>query len=226
MDRAACILSWSMSQKKPNKRRRTVTDDEKTLWEVFTRDVKPLRKKRHKAGDDVVASDDDIHTSDTAITLPDNLGEKLEQSEQSRAARNLPSARHADRGPKIKKQNLSELKPGVTDGIDRSTANKFQKGKMSIDGRIDLHGMTQEVAHNALNAFIEDSWRAGKRCVLVITGKGSRADEYGRTGLLRERTPQWLSAPNLRNRILAIHQAQIQHGGAGAFYVLLKRRRP
>ena len=226
MDRAACILSWSMSQKKPNQRRRTVTDDEKTLWEVFTRDVKPLRKKRRKAGDDVVASDDDIHTSDTAITLPDNLGEKLEQSEQSRAARNLPSARHADRGPKIKKQNLSELKPGVTDGIDRSTANKFQKGKMSIDGRIDLHGMTQEVAHNALNAFIEDSWRAGKRCVLVITGKGSRADEYGRTGLLRERTPQWLSAPNLRNRILAIHQAQIQHGGAGAFYVLLKRRRP
>ena len=48
MDRATCILSWSMSQKKPNKRRRTVTDDEKTLWEVFTRDVKPLRKKKRK----------------------------------------------------------------------------------------------------------------------------------------------------------------------------------
>lgn len=225
MDRANCISFWWMKNKRPNKRRRTVSDEEKTLWEVFTRDVKPLRKKR-KGHDDDMAASDDIHTSDTAITLPDNLGEKLEQSEQSRAARNLPSARNADRGPQIKKQKLGDLKPGVTDGIDRSTANKFQKGKMSIDGRIDLHGMTQDVAHNALNAFIEDSWRAGKRCVLVITGKGSRADEYGRTGLLRERTPQWLSAPRLRNRILAINQAQIQHGGAGAFYVLLKRRRP
>ncbi|MHC8491489.1 Smr/MutS family protein [Thalassospira sp. SM2505] len=215
-----------MTQKKTNKRRRTVSDAEKTLWEVFTRDVKPLRTKRRKGDDAMCAPDDDIHTSDTAIQLPDNLAENLERSEENRAARNLPSARNADRGPQIKKQTLADLKPGVTDGIDRSTANKFQKGKMTIDGRIDLHGMTQDVAHNALNAFIEESWQAGKRCVLVITGKGSRADEYGRTGLLRQRTPQWLSAPRLRNRILAINQAQIQHGGAGAFYVLLKRRRP
>jgi DNA-nicking Smr family endonuclease len=226
MDRADCKSFWWMTQKKTNKRRRTVSDEEKTLWEVFTRDIKPLRSKRRKGGDAVFAPDDDIHTSDTAIPLPDNLAENLERSEENRAARNLPSARNADRGPQVKKQTLADLKPGVTDGIDRSTANKFQKGKMIIDGRIDLHGMTQDVAHNALNAFIEESWRAGKRCVLVITGKGSRADEYGRTGLLRQRTPQWLSAPRLRNRILAINQAQIQHGGAGAFYVLLKRRRP
>lgn len=215
-----------MTQKKTNKRRRTVSDEEKTLWEVFTRDVKPLRKKKRKGDDALFSPDDDIPTSDTAIPLPDNLADNLEKSEQNRAARNLPSARNADRGPQAKAKSLAELKPGVTDGIDRSTANKFQKGKMQIDGRIDLHGMTQDVAHNALNAFIEESWRAGKRCVLVITGKGSRADEYGRTGLLRQRTPQWLSAPRLRNRILAINQAQIQHGGAGAFYVLLKRRRP
>lgn len=215
-----------MTQKKTNKRRRIVSDEEKTLWEVFTRDVKPLRKKKRNGGDALFSPDDDIPTSDTAIPLPDNLADNLEKSEQNRAARNLPSARNADRGPQAKAKSLAELKPGVTDGIDRSTANKFQKGKMQIDGRIDLHGMTQDVAHNALNAFIEESWRAGKRCVLVITGKGSRADEYGRTGLLRQRTPQWLSAPRLRNRILAINQAQIQHGGAGAFYVLLKRRRP
>lgn len=226
MDRAGCISSWWMTQKKTNKRRRTVSDEEKTLWEVFTRDVKPLRSKKRKGDDALFSPDDDIHTSDTAIPLPDNLVDDLEKSEQNRAARNLPSARNADRGPEAKAKSLAELKPGVTDGIDRSTANKFQKGKMQIDGRIDLHGMTQDVAHHALNAFIEESWRAGKRCVLVITGKGSRADEYGRTGLLRQRTPQWLSAPRLRNRILAINQAQIQHGGAGAFYVLLKRRRP
>ncbi|MCC9621204.1 Smr/MutS family protein [Thalassospira sp. MA62] len=214
-----------MTQKKPHKKRRTVTEDEKTLWEVFTRDVKPLRSKRRKGDDAMFLSDDDLPASDTAIPLPDDLSGSLEKSEENRANRNLPSARNADRGPQIKNRNLGDLTPGVTDGVDRSTAKKFQKGKMQIDGRIDLHGMTQEVAHHALNAFIEESWRAGKRCVLVITGKGSRADEYGRTGLLRQRTPQWLNAPRLRSRILAIHQAQIQHGGAGAMYVLLKRRR-
>lgn len=224
-----------MTQKKTPKRRRAVNDEEKALWEVFTRDVTPLRNKKRKSVDArFVPEDDDTHTSDTAVSVPgdmfddlsDMLAENVQKSEENRAARNLPSARNADRGPQIKNRNLEDLKPGVTAGIDRSTANKFQKGKMSIDGRIDLHGMTQEVAHNALNSFIEDSWRAGKRCVLVITGKGSRPDEYGRTGLLRARTPQWLSAPRLRTRILAIHQAQIQHGGSGAFYVLLKRRRP
>ena len=97
-----------MTSKRPNKIRRTITEDEKTLWEVFTRDVKPLRNKKHKGSDDdMAASDDEIHTSDTAITLPDNLGDKLEQSEQSRAARNLPSARHADRGPQIKNRALA-----------------------------------------------------------------------------------------------------------------------
>lgn len=227
MVRADCISFWWMTQKKTNKRHRTVNEDEKTLWEVFTRDVKPLRRKKRKGGDAVfVPEDEETHSSDTAISWPDKLSENIEQSEQNRAARNLPSARNADRGPQIKNRALDDLKPGITHGIDRSTANKFQKGKMQIDGRIDLHGMTQEVAHNALNSFIEESWRAGKRCVLVITGKGSRPDEYGRTGLLRQRTPQWLSAPRLRTRILAINQAQIQHGGSGAFYVLLKRRRP
>lgn len=215
-----------MTQKRTHKRRRAVSDEEKTLWEVFTRDVKPLRSKKRKGEAVFVPEDEGTHSSDTAIEAPDNLSEKLQKSEEVRAARNLPSARNADRGPQVKQRNLGELRPGVTDGIDRSTANRFQKGKMKIDGRIDLHGMTQDVAHHALNAFIEDSWQAGRRCVLVITGKGSRADEYGRTGLLRQRTPQWLSAPRLRTRILAIHQAQIQHGGAGAFYVLLKRRRP
>ncbi|AJD54105.1 DNA-nicking Smr family endonuclease [Thalassospira sp. MBR-102] len=215
-----------MTQKKTHKRRRSVSDEEKALWEIFTRDVKPLRSKQRKGSDAVFELDDDHPKSDTAMPLPDDLQGEINKAEEVRAARNLPSARNADRGPQIKNRALAELEPGVTDNIDKSTAKKFQKGQMSIDGRIDLHGMTQDVAHHALNAFIEDSWRAGKRCVLVITGKGSRADEYGRTGLLRQRTPQWLSAPRLRTRILAISEARIQHGGSGAFYVLLKRRRP
>lgn len=213
------------------KRRRTVSDAERALWEAFTRDVVPLRARRADRFDadlddfDFSETSGEQHNSDTALPLPDNLASEIAKSEENRTARNLPSARNADRHPAIRNPQSAELQAGNTDGIDRRTAQKFQKGKMSIDGRIDLHGMTQDVAHHALNAFIEDAWRAGKRCVLVITGKGSRADEYGRTGLLRQRTPQWLSAPRLRAKVLAISQARIEHGGAGAYYVLLKRRR-
>ncbi|MDP2699248.1 Smr/MutS family protein [Thalassospira sp.] len=228
-----------MTRNHKPKKHRSVSDSEKALWEAFTHDVKPLRsrKKERKGatisgllGDVANGPDNGGEDGDTALSQPgfptQPLREAMAKSEENRATRNLPSARDADRGPQIKNPQTTELKPGVTAGIDGSTARKFQKGQMTIDGRIDLHGMTQEVAHHALDAFINDCWYAGKRCVLVITGKGSRADEYGRTGLLRSRTPQWLSAPHLRPRILAISQASIQHGGAGAYYVLLKRRRP
>ncbi|AUG54667.1 Smr/MutS family protein [Thalassospira marina] len=221
-----------MTDRKNHRRRRNVTESEKALWDAFTRDVMPLRARRKGLRDEfdnaleeelaMVASQ---NSSDTAIPPTASLGDEIARSEANRLARNLPSARDANRTPAPKNPGLQDIKTGNTAGIDRSTADRFKKGRMPIEGRIDLHGMTQEVAHHALNAFIEKAWRNDKRCVLVITGKGSRADEYGRTGLLRQRLPQWLSAPRLRPHILAVTQAQIGHGGAGAFYVLLKRRR-
>jgi DNA-nicking Smr family endonuclease len=93
---------------------------------------------------------------------------------------------------------------------------------MRIDGRIDLHGLHQAEAHRELAHFIADSFAAGRRLVLVITGKG--AGEGGR-GVLRAAAPRWLNEAPLREKILAVREARPQHGGAGALYVLLKRRR-
>lgn len=68
--------------------------------------------------------------------------------------------------------------------------------------------------------FIERAESAGKRCLLVITGKGLASG-----GILRDQVPRWLNqAPN-RSRVLAFDYARPQHGGSGALYVLLKRRR-
>ncbi|OSQ40394.1 Smr/MutS family protein [Thalassospira mesophila] len=229
-----------MTDRKNHKKRRSVTESEKALWQAFTHDVTPLRARRKGLSDEdasafeeALGTDASFSGGETALpptaslsaSATSSLGDEISRSEATRLARNLPSARDAARKPVAKAKGLEELQTGKTAGIDKSTADKFKKGRMAIEGRIDLHGMTQEVAHHALNSFIEMAWRNDKRCVLVITGKGSRADEYGRTGLLRQRLPQWLSAPRLRPHILAVTQAQISHGGAGAFYVLLKRRR-
>ena len=82
-------------------------------------------------------------------------------------------------------------------------------------------------AERALAAFLTRSQERGHRCVLVITGKGGerRTDDFERTGVLRRMVPHWLNrAPN-RARVLAFDEARAQHGGAGALYVLLKRKR-
>lgn len=117
---------------------------------------------------------------------------------------------------------LPPLAADASPGLDRRTAERLRRGALAIDGRLDLHGMTQEEAHRALDAFLARAAQAGKRCVLVITGKGGRS--LG-DGVLRAAVPRWLNeAPN-RGRLLAFAPAQPQHGGAGALYLLLKRRR-
>lgn len=114
-----------------------------------------------------------------------------------------------------------ELRHGHTAGIDRRTADRMKRGEMDIDGRIDLHGLTQEAAHVALNGFIARSYALGRRCLLVITGKGLREG----TGVLRAAVPRWLNERPLRGAILAFSHARPQDGGEGALYVLLKRQR-
>ena len=107
-------------------------------------------------------------------------------------------------------------------GIDRATAERLKRGLLAIDARLDLHGMTQAEAHRALSAFIAASREGGRRCVLVITGRG--LGQSG-PGVLKSSVPRWLEEPQLRRQILAIAPAQPHHGGAGATYLLLRRRR-
>jgi|SRR4029077_10316484 len=107
-------------------------------------------------------------------------------------------------------------------GIDRANAERLKRGLHPIEARIDLHGKTQAEAHHALVAFIRSSSEAGRRCVLVITGRGLGP---GGPGVLKTAVPQWLEEIELRRQILAIAPAQPRDGGSGALYLLLRRRR-
>jgi DNA-nicking Smr family endonuclease len=97
-------------------------------------------------------------------------------------------------------------------GIDRANAERLKRGLHRIEARLDLHGMTQAEAHGALSAFITASCATGRRCVLVITGRG--LSQSG-PGVLKGSLPRWLEEPELRQHILAIAPAQPQHGGLG-----------
>ncbi|MEM7211778.1 MAG: Smr/MutS family protein [Pseudomonadota bacterium] len=115
-------------------------------------------------------------------------------------------------------------------GLDRRTSDRLRKGEREPDARIDLHGMTAERAHRACLRFLADALVQGARVVLVITGKGGRRSDSDnafapRRGVLKESLPKWLRSSPLGHSIVGIYEASRKHGGSGAFYIYLKRRR-
>jgi DNA-nicking Smr family endonuclease len=107
--------------------------------------------------------------------------------------------------------------------LDKPTLEKLAKGRTPIEGRVDLHGMTQDEAYSLLYSFLHRAHAGGVRYVLVITGKGSSS---GGDGVLRRSVPAWLSTPAFRPLVSSHDHAARHHGGSGALYVRLRRTRP
>ena len=139
-------------------------------------------------------------------------------------------------GPKEIQQSSTRLIPAIADEVaaapvqmNRKSFGQLKRGKMRPEAKIDLHGMTLDRAHPALSRFILSAHAQGKRLVLVVTGKGKDRDNGGpipvRYGILRNQVPQWLSVPPLSPFVLQVTQAHVRHGGGGAYYVYLRRKR-
>lgn len=114
--------------------------------------------------------------------------------------------------------------------MDARAFGRLKRGKLAPEARIDLHGMTADRAHGALRGFIMDAHARGLRLVLVITGKGRGSDDGmplspARRGILRNAVPAWLGQPPLNMMVLQIAPAHQRHGGGGAYYVYLRKRR-
>lgn len=101
--------------------------------------------------------------------------------------------------------------------LDDATTRKIARGRTSIDGKIDLHGMTQQEAYEHLFRFIDASFAMSRRTVLVITGKGVRSE-----GVLKQAVPRWLNQPVFSAKVIGCNEAHVSHGGSGALYVRLR----
>jgi DNA-nicking Smr family endonuclease len=175
------------------------------VWRAVVKDVTPLKRRA---------------PTPVAAAPPDDRPEKTEKAEAKKRPappRPVPPVARPAPAPE-----LPELGPGRAPGLDKRSAQRLARGQMKIDATLDLHGMTQAEAAVELQDFLGRAEQSGRRCVLVITGKG-RIGEEG--GVLRRMVPRWLNAPPNRARVLSFADAQPKHGGAGAMYVLLKRRR-
>ena len=108
--------------------------------------------------------------------------------------------------------------------LDGSTERKLTRGLLPIDATLDLHGMTQTQAHSALDRFVGRQIGTAARVLLIVTGKG-KGGPHGEGGALKRLMPEWLMAGPHASRILKIASAARNHGGGGAFYVMLRRKR-
>jgi DNA-nicking Smr family endonuclease len=105
-------------------------------------------------------------------------------------------------------------------GLDRRSWLRLKRGRVPIELILDLHGQTQEQAHRNLVGCLVKAQAEGRRCVLVVTGKGQPGG-----GVLRHMVPRWLNEGDNRERVVAYAPAHRRHGGTGALYVLLRRHR-
>jgi DNA-nicking Smr family endonuclease len=181
-------------------RRRSLSEEERALWESIARQVKPLRKKPRPA--------------------KPGAGAQLQESKIS--AKSIPVQRPAAsvNAPKPSKPAAPPLAP-----IGRRERSRLSRGRNEIDARLDLHGMTQVRAHHALFAFLQHAHRDGLTFVLIITGKGKAGGAESERGILRRQVPHWLSLPEFRSLVVGFEEAHIGHGGEGALYVRIRRTR-
>ncbi len=120
-------------------------------------------------------------------------------------------------------EHSEEFVQGCVKGLDTKVACRLKAGALSPEAHLDLHGMTVEQAYDALSDFVREQYLNTSRCLLIITGRG-RNSPSGQ-GVLRQAVQSWLTRDPFKRVVLAFCTALPRHGGAGALYVLLRKRR-
>jgi DNA-nicking Smr family endonuclease len=176
------------------RRRRVLSPEERVLWTTVTKSIAPLQTSTANDEDDGPGFAD---TARRALSV-------------SKVALAPPAQ--------------AEKKPPPLAPLGRRMKQRVARGKETIDGRLDLHGLTQNEAHATLLRFLRAASSRGARLVLVITGKGARA-VGGESGVLKRQVPQWLCLPEFRALVVGFEEAHVAHGGEGALYVRVRRSR-
>jgi DNA-nicking Smr family endonuclease len=191
------------------RRRRILTSDEHALWSHVTRHVSPLAPPKPPT-----------------VPQPDPPAAVVPAPPAPRPKKDRPAAPLAAAAPAAK-MPAPALPPIVP--LERRLRQRLSRGTHPIDAVIDLHGMRQAEAHDALRFFLLGAQARGHGVVLVVTGKGAAAAEgaglFEERGVLRRSVPHWLRLPELRSVVTGFEEAVAHHGGGGALYVRLRRRR-
>jgi DNA-nicking Smr family endonuclease len=196
-------------------------EDDDAIWQAVTQSVHPLRRR------------------DRTVTAGTTSLEPMPRRAEPPATKVSPALSSPDKRRWQPLVTTPHPKPSApppqTATFDRKHAKKIARGHVAIEGRLDLHGLTEEDAHQRLRGFLRQAQSQGKRIVLVITGKGRETDDptapydfgmgVGRRGVLKRNVPRWIAEPDLSQIVVSFGPAHSRHGGDGALYVHLRQRR-
>lgn len=189
-------------------------EDDQDLWEKVSKSIKPMPEDETRKS---IKKELFLSQNPKKSRKKDKIEEKTPQI-PIKTPKNAPKEIKEDHS----RQDHSN--------IDRKTWQKFKKGQISIDGRLDLHGLTLKQAQIKVENFILDSVQQHKRCLLIITGKGIKRFDTGdntfdqpQRGVIKENFPYWLDTAPLKHKVLKYTPAAIKDGGSGAYYVYLKK---
>jgi DNA-nicking Smr family endonuclease len=110
---------------------------------------------------------------------------------------------------------------GIAQGLDRRLLKKLRQGTFAVQAHLDLHGKTRIEAHPLVESFIVDSRHRGRRCVLIVHGRGLNSKDQ--IPILKENLKGWLARGRIAKSVLAFCSARPTDGGVGAVYVLLRK---
>jgi len=185
---------------KRNSGHRGMTREDHLLWKRVADTTIPMSRKR-------------------ASVLEDEMIRLMANASPEPAKQPVPEGQRKPLLPLDPVPTNHNTKP-VSNPIEQRIIQKLARGRQKIDSRIDLHGMTQDRARFALLDFLQMAQSADHRIVLVITGKGNEG-----MGVLRRNVPLWLTAPPFLPIVNGFREAHLSHGGEGALYVRIRRRR-
>lgn len=176
---------------------RRLAPDEKALWQKVIATVRPIRAE---AGE--------VEPARVDIAPP-----PPKQVATSKAA---PKPKPA--APPAK------AVPGTT--LDGTWDRRLSRGLVQPELTVDLHGHTLDAAYSLLDSRLEQAVGMGARVLLLITGKPPEGDRYPvKRGAIRAAVGDWLRASRHAGDIAAVRGAHPRHGGAGALYIILRRRK-
>lgn len=193
------------------RRQKKLSEEDRKVWHKVAKTVTPYGKMPDM-------SDDAFDDSTTNIDAVDNNQQAPQPKKQV-----LRSVAESYQPPVSKpKFAAAGVHQHTLNPIERPVHRKISKGRVSIDARLDLHGMAQQAAHWALYNFLADAHQQGLRHVLVITGKGNSS---GGQGVLKRAVPDWLAKSDFKMFVSGFRYAAQHHGGEGALYVRLRKKK-
>lgn len=191
---------------------RALTPEEKAVWALVARTVKPLSPPRTGEGDQPKAGGGAPAPDPTPFPPPP------------------PPKRIKGRVPAPLAPKPAPPKPRTDTPapLDGSWDKRIAKGTLAPDFSLDLHGSGLDQAYMRLMHGMVQAKAMGARVVLVVTGKPRPVDAADRgtaRGAIRAKIADWLAASEHASDIVAIRGAHRRHGGQGAIYVVLRKRR-